>query len=67
MPTSSYQPRRGWDEVEHMAEDPRPVALTGPAGVTHTGEAIDADGFLVEPQAEDFRSAKLVPREPGWF
>ncbi|RKT57208.1 maltose alpha-D-glucosyltransferase [Saccharothrix australiensis] len=51
-----------------MAEEARPdAALTGLEGVPHTGEAIGADGLLVEPQAEDFRSAKLAPREPGWF
>ena len=51
-----------------MQEEARPdAALVGLENVPHTGEAIGADGLLVEPQAEDFRSAKLVPREPDWF
>ncbi|WP_158843345.1 maltose alpha-D-glucosyltransferase [Saccharothrix deserti] len=51
-----------------MQEEARPdAALVGLENVPHTGEAIGADGLLVEPQAEDFRSAKLVPRERDWF
>ncbi|MFE9745479.1 maltose alpha-D-glucosyltransferase [Saccharothrix saharensis] len=51
-----------------MQEEARPdAALVGLENVPHTGEAIGADGLLVEPQAEDFRSAKLVPRDPSWF
>jgi maltose alpha-D-glucosyltransferase/alpha-amylase len=56
-----------WDEVELMDEDPRPDAALGLDGVPHTGEAITADGMLVEPQAEDFRSAKQAPSNPQWF
>jgi maltose alpha-D-glucosyltransferase/alpha-amylase len=56
-----------WDEVELMDEDPRPDAALGLDGVPHTGEAITADGMLVEPQAEDFRSAKQAPSDPTWF
>src|SRR3981081_4283162 len=56
-----------WGEVELLNEDPRPDAALGWAGVPHTGEAITADGMLVEPQAEDFRSAKLAPSNPAWF
>jgi maltose alpha-D-glucosyltransferase / alpha-amylase len=56
-----------WDEVELMDEDPRPDAALGLDGVPHTGEAITADGMLVEPQAEDFRSAKEAPSNPAWF
>jgi maltose alpha-D-glucosyltransferase/alpha-amylase len=55
------------DEVELMDEDLRPDAALGLDGVPHTGEAITADGMLVEPQAEDFRSAKLAPSNPAWF
>src|SRR4030081_3462941 len=50
-----------------MDEDLRPDAALGLDGVPHTGEAITADGMLVEPQAEDFRSAKLAPSNPSWF
>jgi maltose alpha-D-glucosyltransferase/alpha-amylase len=56
-----------WDEVELMNEDPRPDAALGLDGVPHTGEAITPDGMLVEPQAEDFRSAKQAPSHPEWF
>jgi maltose alpha-D-glucosyltransferase/alpha-amylase len=56
-----------WDEVELMNEDPRPDAALGLDGVPHTGEAITPDGMLVEPQAEDFRSAKQAPSNPEWF
>ncbi|MDT7728287.1 MAG: maltose alpha-D-glucosyltransferase / alpha-amylase [Actinomycetota bacterium] len=56
-----------WDEVELMNEDPRPDAALGLDGVPHTGEAITADGMLVEPKAEDFRSAKQAPSNPEWF
>jgi maltose alpha-D-glucosyltransferase/alpha-amylase len=55
------------DEVDLMDEDLRPDAALGLDGVPHTGEAITADGMLVEPQAEDFRSAKLAPSNPAWF
>jgi len=50
-----------------MNEDPRPDAALGLDGVPHTGEAITPDGMLVEPQAEDFRSAKQAPSNPEWF
>ncbi|WHT18223.1 maltose alpha-D-glucosyltransferase [Crossiella sp. CA-258035] len=43
------------------------TVVPGLAGVPHTGETLTADGHLVEPQAEDFRHARLAPREPGWF
>ncbi|MCO1579892.1 maltose alpha-D-glucosyltransferase [Crossiella sp. SN42] len=43
------------------------TAVPGLAGVPHTGETLTADGHLVEPQAEDFRHARLAPREPGWY
>ncbi|WP_199439221.1 maltose alpha-D-glucosyltransferase [Umezawaea beigongshangensis] len=50
-----------------MDEDPRPDAALGLDGVPHTGESITADGMLVEPQAEDFRSAQQAPSNPEWF
>ncbi|MBP2323391.1 maltose alpha-D-glucosyltransferase/alpha-amylase [Kibdelosporangium banguiense] len=50
-----------------MPEESRPDSALGLDGVPHTGEAVLADGHLVEPQAEDFRSARLVPRDPDWF
>ncbi|MGO1051724.1 maltose alpha-D-glucosyltransferase [Crossiella sp. CA198] len=43
------------------------TVVPGQVGVQHTGEALTADGHLVEPKAEDFRHARLAPREPGWF
>ncbi|PRY42871.1 alpha amylase catalytic subunit, partial [Umezawaea tangerina] len=60
-------PAMRWDEVEIMQEDSRPDAALGLEGVPHTGEAITADGLLVEPQAEDFQHAKQAPRNPDWF
>ncbi|SEF34700.1 maltose alpha-D-glucosyltransferase/ alpha-amylase [Amycolatopsis pretoriensis] len=50
-----------------MAEEARPDAALGLDGVPHTGEAITADGMLVEPQAGDFRSAQQAPSNPEWF
>ncbi|MCX2953625.1 MULTISPECIES: maltose alpha-D-glucosyltransferase [unclassified Lentzea] len=50
-----------------MADDSRPDAALGLEGTPHTGEAIDDDGFLVEPQAEDFKSAKPASANPDWF
>ncbi|WP_410620404.1 maltose alpha-D-glucosyltransferase [Amycolatopsis sp. cmx-8-4] len=50
-----------------MAEETRPDAALGLEGVPHTGEAMTADGLLVEPQAEDFRSAQQAPSNPAWF
>ncbi|HXT46713.1 MAG TPA: maltose alpha-D-glucosyltransferase [Pseudonocardiaceae bacterium] len=37
------------------------------AGIPHTGEAALPDGYLVEPQAEDFEHAKAAPRDPHWY
>ena len=50
-----------------MDDDVRPDANLGLDGVPHTGEAITEDGMLVEPQADDFRSAKQAPANPAWF
>jgi maltose alpha-D-glucosyltransferase/alpha-amylase len=50
-----------------MPTDPRPDAALGMDGIPHTGEAITADGHLVEPQADEFRHARSAPREPDWF
>jgi maltose alpha-D-glucosyltransferase/alpha-amylase len=50
-----------------MAEEVRPDAALGLEGVPHTGEAMTADGMLVEPQAGDFRSAQQAPSDPQWF
>ncbi|WP_033262007.1 maltose alpha-D-glucosyltransferase [Amycolatopsis vancoresmycina] len=50
-----------------MADEARPDAALGLAGVPHTGEAVTADGMLVEPQAGDFRSAQQAPSNPEWF
>jgi len=50
-----------------MAEEARPDAALGLEGVPHTGEAMTADGMLIEPQAEDFRSAQQAPSNPEWF
>ncbi|MBE8522281.1 maltose alpha-D-glucosyltransferase [Amycolatopsis sp. H6(2020)] len=50
-----------------MADEARPDAALGLEGVPHTGEAMTADGMLVEPQAGDFRSAQQAPSNPEWF
>ncbi|MET9001962.1 maltose alpha-D-glucosyltransferase [Amycolatopsis sp. NPDC004169] len=50
-----------------MADETRPDAVLGLEGVPHTGEAVTADGMLVEPQAGDFRSAQQAPSNPEWF
>jgi maltose alpha-D-glucosyltransferase/alpha-amylase len=50
-----------------MDEGDRPDAALGSGGVPHTGEAMDADGMLVEPQAGDFASAEQAPSDPHWF
>ena len=47
-----------------MADEARPDAALGLEGVPHTGEAMTADGMLVEPQAGDFRSAQQAPSNP---
>jgi maltose alpha-D-glucosyltransferase / alpha-amylase len=47
--------------------DSRPDAALGLDGVPHTGESITPDGMLVEPQAENFRSAMEAPGQPEWF
>ncbi|USX51339.1 maltose alpha-D-glucosyltransferase [Lentzea sp. HUAS12] len=50
-----------------MSDDTRPDSALGLEGTPHTGEAVDAEGFLVEPQAEDFKSAKPASANPDWF
>ncbi|MEV5302467.1 maltose alpha-D-glucosyltransferase [Amycolatopsis methanolica] len=50
-----------------MDEDARPDAALGLEGIPHTGEAMTPDGMLVEPQADDFRSAKQAPDNPQWY
>ncbi|NYI92620.1 maltose alpha-D-glucosyltransferase/alpha-amylase [Amycolatopsis endophytica] len=50
-----------------MDEDARPDAALGLEGIPHTGEAMTPDGMLVEPQADDFRSAKQAPDNPHWY
>jgi maltose alpha-D-glucosyltransferase/alpha-amylase len=48
-------------------EEPRPDAALGLSGVPHTGEAVTADGHLVEPQAEDFKHARSAPSDHTWY
>ncbi|MCA1695778.1 MAG: maltose alpha-D-glucosyltransferase, partial [Actinobacteria bacterium] len=36
-------------------------------GVPHTGEAVLSDGYLVEPQADDFDHARAAPTDPYWY
>ncbi len=36
-------------------------------GVPHTGETVLPDGYLVEPQADDFDHAKAAPADPHWY
>ncbi|WP_103350453.1 maltose alpha-D-glucosyltransferase [Amycolatopsis sp. CA-128772] len=50
-----------------MVDEGLPEAVPGLEGVPHTGEAMTADGMLVEPQAGDFRSAQQAPSNPEWF
>ncbi|WP_410588918.1 maltose alpha-D-glucosyltransferase [Amycolatopsis sp. lyj-23] len=50
-----------------MVDESLPEAVPGLEGVPHTGEAMTADGMLVEPQAGDFRSAQQAPSNPEWF
>jgi maltose alpha-D-glucosyltransferase/alpha-amylase len=52
-----------------MDKGDRPDATLGLEldGVPHTGEAMDADGMLVEPQAGDFEPAEQAPSNPHWF
>ncbi|HWC84348.1 MAG TPA: maltose alpha-D-glucosyltransferase [Pseudonocardiaceae bacterium] len=50
-----------------MDAESRPDAALALSDVPHTGEAMTADGMLVEPQAEDFQSATEAPRNPTWF
>ncbi|HEY0806707.1 MAG TPA: maltose alpha-D-glucosyltransferase [Pseudonocardiaceae bacterium] len=50
-----------------MDNEVRPDAALGLDGVPHTGESVTEGGMLVEPQAEDYLSAKQVPADPVWF
>ncbi|MGH4001874.1 MAG: alpha-amylase family glycosyl hydrolase, partial [Pseudonocardiaceae bacterium] len=36
-------------------------------GIPHTGEAVLRDGYLAEPQADDFEHAKAAPPDPHWY
>jgi hypothetical protein len=36
-------------------------------GVPHTGETVLSDGYLAEPQADDFDHAKAAPSDPHWY
>jgi maltose alpha-D-glucosyltransferase/alpha-amylase len=47
--------------------EPRPDAELRLEGIPHTGESFEDDGHLVEPQADDFSSARSAPKEPEWF
>jgi maltose alpha-D-glucosyltransferase/alpha-amylase len=50
-----------------MSTDNRHEAQPDLEGVPHTGEATLPDGHLVEPQADEFRSARAAPSHPEWF
>ncbi|WP_236795104.1 maltose alpha-D-glucosyltransferase [Amycolatopsis sp. GM8] len=50
-----------------MDQEPRPDTALGLEGVPHTGEAMTPEGILVEPQADDFKSAEQAPSNPMWF
>ena len=50
-----------------MIEDSRPDAALGLDGTPHTGEAMTDDGMLIEPQAEDFKSAQQAKPDPDWY
>ena len=43
------------------------AALEGLDDTPHTGEAVEADGTFVEPQADDFAHAEQAPSDPEWF
>jgi maltose alpha-D-glucosyltransferase/alpha-amylase len=47
--------------------DHRTVSDPDLEAVPHTGEAVLPDGYLVEPQAEDFEHAQAAPRDPYWY
>ncbi|HEX8934272.1 MAG TPA: maltose alpha-D-glucosyltransferase [Pseudonocardiaceae bacterium] len=36
-------------------------------GLPHTGEAVLTDGYLVEPQADDYEHATPAPVDPHWY
>jgi maltose alpha-D-glucosyltransferase/alpha-amylase len=36
-------------------------------GLPHTGEAVLIDGYLVEPQADDYEHATPAPVDPHWY
>ncbi|KAA9155008.1 maltose alpha-D-glucosyltransferase [Amycolatopsis acidicola] len=50
-----------------MDQDSRPDAALGLDDVPHTGEALTAEGMLVEPQADEFRHAQDAPDDPAWY
>ncbi|MCU1609331.1 MAG: malZ, partial [Pseudonocardiales bacterium] len=47
--------------------DLRTETNSGLEGVPHTGEAVLSDGYLVEPQADEFHHAKAAPTDPHWY
>jgi maltose alpha-D-glucosyltransferase/alpha-amylase len=47
--------------------DLRTETNSGLEGVPHTGEAVLSDGYLVEPQADEFLHAKAAPTDPHWY
>jgi maltose alpha-D-glucosyltransferase/alpha-amylase len=36
-------------------------------GLPHTGEVVLPDGYLVEPQADDYEHATAAPPDPHWY
>jgi maltose alpha-D-glucosyltransferase/alpha-amylase len=55
------------DTPDTAPDTTRPDAGLGLDGVPHTGEAVTADGHLVEPHADDFRHARSAPKQPDWY
>ncbi|MBB4908095.1 maltose alpha-D-glucosyltransferase [Actinophytocola algeriensis] len=55
------------DTPDAAPDTTRPDAGLGLEGVPHTGEAVTADGHLVEPNADDFRHARSAPKQPDWY
>ncbi|MGH3870200.1 MAG: maltose alpha-D-glucosyltransferase [Pseudonocardiaceae bacterium] len=50
-----------------MSAEPRTESHPDLDGIPHPGEAVLPDGYLVEPQADDFESARAAPADQHWY
>ncbi|HET9117085.1 MAG TPA: maltose alpha-D-glucosyltransferase [Pseudonocardiaceae bacterium] len=50
-----------------MSSDPRTESYSDLESLPHTGEAVSPDGYLVEPQADDYEHATAAPADPHWY